>query len=64
MALVLLATISVVCVALLFIERRDINLLMHNVTSLQEENAALRIQLENHHIGVATRENTAARLAD
>ena len=47
LALTVLAAVSVVCVAVLFMERRDIDLLQQQVTSLQQENAALRSRLDN-----------------
>ena len=46
MALVILAGVSVVSVALLLIERQDIELLQQQLTSLRQENTALRSRLE------------------
>jgi hypothetical protein len=48
LALFILAGISVVSVAMLLIERQDIDLLQQQVTSLRQENTALRSQLDNH----------------
>jgi hypothetical protein len=53
LGLIVLATVSVVCVALLFIERQDINLLQKNVTSLRQENAVLRSQLDGYRNDLA-----------
>jgi len=64
LSLVVLATVAVVCGALLFIERQDIGLLQQNVTSLQQENAELRSQLDNYRSGLETQQEAAARPAD
>ena len=61
MSLVVLATISVVCIALLFIERQDIDLLQQNITSLQQENAELSSQLDNYRSGLVTQQEAVAR---
>jgi cell division protein FtsL len=47
LALVTLAAVSVVCVALLFAERQDINLLQEHINSLRQENTVLRSELED-----------------
>ena len=60
-SLVVLATISVVCIALLFIERQDIDLLQQNITSLQQENAELSSQLDNYRSGLVTQQEAVAR---
>jgi hypothetical protein len=59
-----LAAVAVVCGALLFIERQDIELLQQNVTSLQQENAVLRSQLDNYRSGLETQQEAAARSVD
>jgi len=64
LSLIVLATVSVVCIALLFIERQDINLLQQNVTSLRQENDALRSQLDDYRSGLVTQQETTARLPD
>jgi hypothetical protein len=64
LSLAALATVSVVCVALLFIERQDVDLLQQNVASLQQENAMLRSQLDNYRSGLAAKQETPARLSD
>ena len=48
MALFILAGVSVVSVALLLIERQDIDLLQQQPTSLRQENTELRLQLGDH----------------
>ena len=64
LALVGLAAVSVVCVALLFVERQDTDLLQQNITGLRKENAELRLQLGDYRSGLATQQETAARLPD
>jgi hypothetical protein len=64
LALMVLTTVSVICVALLFIERQDIGLLQQRATSLREENAILRSQLDDYRSGPETQQETAARLPD
>jgi hypothetical protein len=64
LALVVLAAVSVVCVALLFIERQDIDLLQQHVTSLQQENAVLRSQLDDYRSGHVAQQETAVRSSD
>ena len=64
LSLVVLATVALVCGALLFIERQDIELLRQNVTSLQQENAVLRSQLDNYRSGLDAQQEAAARSAD
>jgi Tfp pilus assembly protein PilN len=64
LSLVVLAAVAVVCGALLFIERQDIELLQQNVTSLQQENAVLRSQLDNYRSGLETQQEAAARSVD
>ena len=64
LALTVLAAVSVVCVALLFIERQDVNLLQQHLGSLREENVALRSQLDDYRSGLVKQEAAAARLSD
>jgi Tfp pilus assembly protein PilN len=64
LALTVLAAVSVVCVALLFIDRQDIDLLQQNVTSLRQENAVLRSQLNDYRRGLVTPQEAAARSSD
>jgi len=64
LSLVVLAIVAVVCGALLFIERQDIELLQQNVTSLQQENAVLRSQLDNYRSGSEAQQESAARSVD
>jgi len=64
LALFLLAAVSVVCVALLFIERQDIGLLQQRVTSLRQENTVLRSQLDDYRSGLVTQQGAAARSSD
>ena len=60
LGLIVLAAVSVVCVALLFIERQDIDLLQKHVSSLRQENTALKSQLDDYRGGhVRTQEATA-----
>jgi hypothetical protein len=64
MALFVLAAVSVVCVALLFIERQDINLLHQHVTHLRQENTVLRSQLNDYNNRLVTQQEAAARSSD
>jgi hypothetical protein len=64
MALFVLAAVSVVCVALLFIERQDINLLHQHVTHLRQENTVLRSQLNDYSNRLVTQQEAAARSSD
>ena len=64
LALVVLASVSVVCVALLFLERQDIDLLQQHVTSLRQENAVLRTQLDGYRSGNLMQHDAAARKTD
>jgi hypothetical protein len=64
LSLVVLAAISIVCVALLFIERQDIDLMQQHITSLRQENAALRSQLDDYRNGLVAQQGTAARSSD
>ena len=64
LALFVLAAASVVSVALLFIERQDIDLLQQHLTGLREENAVLRSQLDDYRSGLLTQQEAAARSPD
>ena len=48
LALVVLAAVSLVSVALLFVERQDVDLLQEHIASLREENAELKTELEDY----------------
>ena len=50
LALAVLGAVSVVSVAVLFIERQDIDLLQQQITRVQRENAVLRSQLDNYRV--------------
>ena len=63
MALFVLAAVSVVCVALLFIERQDINLLHQHVTHLRQENTVLRSQLNDYNNRLVTQQEAATTLS-
>jgi len=64
LTLVVLTAVSVVCVALLFMERQDLSLLQRHVNGLREENAMLKSQLDDYHSGLVTQQDAAARLTD
>ncbi len=64
MALIVLTFVSVVCVALLFIERRDLGVLQQNFNTLRQENTMLRSHLDDYRNGLATQQEAAARLSD
>jgi hypothetical protein len=64
LALIVLAAISLVCIALLFIERQDIDLLRQQVTSLQQENTALRSRLDDYRNGLITQQDAGVRPSD
>ena len=61
LALVVLAAISLVCVALLFIERQDIDLLQKHVSNLRQENTVLRSRLDDYRSGLIRQQEAAAR---
>ena len=61
MALVALAAVSVVCVALLLIERQNIDVLQQHVSNLRQENSALRLELNDYHNGHLIQQEAAAR---
>ena len=56
LALFVLTAVSVVCVALLLIERQNMDLLQQHVTSLRHENAGLRSQLDDYRSGLAAQQ--------
>ncbi len=64
LTLVVMTAVSVVCVALLFMERQDISLLQRHVNGLREENAVLKSQLDDYRSGLVTQQDAAARLTD
>jgi hypothetical protein len=64
LGLIVLAAVSVVCVALLFIERQDIDLLHQDATSLRQENALLRSQLDDYRSGRVMQQEATARSSD
>jgi hypothetical protein len=64
MALLVLVAVSVVCVALLFIERQDINLLHQHVANLRQENTVLKSQLSDYRNRLVTQQEAAARSSD
>jgi regulator of replication initiation timing len=64
MALFILAAVSVVCVALLLIERQNIDRLHSHLTSLRQENTALRSQLDDVRHRLVTRQDAAAQSSD
>jgi len=64
LTLVVLTAVSVVCVALLFMGRQDIDLLQRHVNGLREENAVLKSQLDDYRSGLVTQQDAAARLTD
>jgi len=64
LGLIVLASVSVICVALLFIERQDVNLMQQHVSSLRQENALLKSQLDDYRDGLPMQQEAAARLPD
>ena len=56
LALFVLAALSVVSVALLSIERQDMDVLQQQVTSLRQENTLLRSQLDDYRGGHLTQQ--------
>ena len=61
LGLAVLGAVSVVSVAVLFIERQDIDLLQQQVTRVQQENAVLRSQLDNYRSGLVTQQGATAQ---
>lgn len=64
LALVVLAAVSLVCVALLFIERQDINLLQQHVTNLQQENAELKTRINDFSSGLVKQQEATLQQPD
>ncbi len=64
MALLVLAAVSVTSVTLLLIERQDLDLMQQQVTSLRQENSALKSQLDDHRTGPGTRQESALQSSD
>ncbi len=64
LALLVLTGVSIVCVALLFIERQDVELLRQHVNNLRQENTLLRSTLEDYRSGITTRPAAATRPSD
>lgn len=64
LGLIVLASISVVSVALLFFERQDTDLMQQHVTRLRQENTVLRSQLDDYRSGLPTQPEAAARSPD
>jgi cell division protein FtsL len=64
LALVTLAAVSVVCLALLFAERRDIDLLQDHINSLRQENTALKSELEDLRNSRLVQQEAVARPTD
>ena len=64
LALIVLASVSVVCVALLLIERKDINLMQQHVRSLRQENATLRSQLTDYRSDIVMQQEAAVRSSE
>ena len=56
MALIVLTFVSVVCMALLLLERQDLAVLQQNVNSLRQENALLKSQLDDYRNGLAAQQ--------
>ncbi len=56
MALIVLTFVSVVCMALLLIERQDLAVLQQNVNHLRQENALLKSQLDDYRNGLAAQQ--------
>lgn len=64
LALVVLTAVSVVCVALLFMERQDIDLLQRHVNNLRQENTVLKSQLDGYRSGLVTQQEAVVRSSD
>ena len=56
MALIVLTFVSVVCLALLLIERQDLEVLQQNVNNLRQENTYLKSQLDNYRDGLTAQQ--------
>ena len=64
LALTVLAAVSLICVALLFIEHQDLELLQQHVSNLREENAVLRSELDDYRSSIMKQQETTVRPAD
>ena len=64
LALITLAAVSIVCLALLFAERRDIDLLQDHINSLRQENTTLKSALEDFRNSRLVQQETAAQPTD
>ena len=58
-ALVVLTGVSLVSVALLFMERQDIDLLQQRISSLRQENTLLKSQLGDVRTGLTAQQGSA-----
>ncbi len=58
-ALVVLTGVSLVSVALLFMERQDIDLLQQRISSLRQENTLLKSQLGDVRNGLTAQQGSA-----
>lgn len=63
-ALVVLTGVSLVSIALLFMERQDIDLLQQRISSLRQENTLLKSQLDNVHNGLTAQQGVIEAPAD
>lgn len=63
-ALVVLTGVSLVSVALLFMERQDIGLLQQRISSLRQENTLLKSQLENFSNGLTAQQGAIENPVD
>ena len=64
MALFVMAAVSVVSVALLLVERQDIDLLRQHLSNLRQENTTLRSQLDGYRNGLVPQQDAADRSSD
>ena len=63
-ALVVLTGVSLVSVALLFMERQDVDLLQQRLSNLRQENTLLKSQLGNVRNGLTAQQGATAAPAD
>jgi Tfp pilus assembly protein PilN len=64
LALVTLTAVSIICLALLYFERQDIDLLQQHISSLRQENIQLRTELDEYRSSHLAQQETAARPAE
>ena len=64
LALVTLTAVSIICLALLYFERQDIDLLQQHISSLRQENIQLRTELDGYRSSHLAQQETAARPAE